>query len=513
MSEIRQPVVSAPQLFDSDLWRDDMTERSRATAKIEYRDPFTNGSYTYSGGYPEFHDGGEYGDEAYCLQISDILRPSDDPAGYSTRRCFITGPGGSGKTRLAIRFRRDEASHYKLLLIMNAGDFDGVHPGMEAGFRDLAVALGFFDTLYARDVDIGVIIEAVHSWFHNPCLDYEGRKPLLVQWLLIVDNVRNWESPTLQRYLPRDSRNGGIIITTRNPDVPAARTKTDGFIRLNGLEMRYAIDMLLVKSGREGDQDARQLATSILSEWGTLPITLELLTAQLRKHNLVQLRDLSKAEKLDVVTAKFQSASGNNKDLVAQWAIMRLSNKQQGLLNRLAFFDTIISNELIKHVWNDMIDRDSFFNAPQINKRNAVSKTSEMQTDENSTETMGSRPDPTDLPLVLWSLRQEGLLSIEQSGVVLQMVVREAALAVALSNPEEARTLFKAVSATCSYHWPTAPLKGRLPGPSIETRMIESQELLRHLQHLCDAHDSVARYAQEPCTDQAWLRLLLEGAW
>ncbi|KAJ5760217.1 TPR repeat protein [Penicillium odoratum] len=134
-------------------------------------------------------------------KIASILQPLH--TSRKQRRLFLAGPGGIGKTQLAIAFAESHRDTYKSVLWLNATS----EATLKDSFRRIAsLIFSVQDPQVLESVTIG---ERVQRWLS----DSQN-----TQWLLIFDNYDNPSHFRINDYFPTASH-GAIVVTTRRLDV------------------------------------------------------------------------------------------------------------------------------------------------------------------------------------------------------------------------------------------------------------------------------------------------------
>ncbi|RMZ79634.1 hypothetical protein DV737_g3329, partial [Chaetothyriales sp. CBS 132003] len=123
----------------------------------------------------------------------------------ATVRTQYFGPGGMGKTQLAIAFAKRHHQEYDSVFWLNAAS----ETTLKDSFRLVAEAI--FDAQDAQMQQDELSLIQTRRWLSN-------KKN--IRWLLIFDNFDDPGQYPIERYYPYVSH-GAIIITTRRPDLVA----------------------------------------------------------------------------------------------------------------------------------------------------------------------------------------------------------------------------------------------------------------------------------------------------
>jgi DNA polymerase III delta prime subunit len=158
-----------------------------------------------------------------------VLQP--DNSSVKHRRLVLGGPGGMGKTQLAIAFATRHYGEDSSVFWLDASS----EKALKDSFRSIAEAI--FD---AQDPST---LAGEQSIIHTKRWLSDRRN---TQWLLILDNHDDPESYRVEKYFP-DALHGSIIVTTRRPDLVAGRV-----IRLQPLKLvEEQLEILESRSGRK----------------------------------------------------------------------------------------------------------------------------------------------------------------------------------------------------------------------------------------------------------------------
>ncbi|KAG8629024.1 hypothetical protein KVT40_002889 [Elsinoe batatas] len=214
--------------------------------------------------------------------IDEALLPSR--LARSTRagtRCFaLCGMGGMGKTQIAGRYAKTRKKKFDAVFWVEA---DGkIH--LAASFGNIAVHLGLTSI---ANLDHTVSRNVVLEWLNNPIkpasqdsIDESVPVPELASWLLVFNNVDQPEF--IHDYLPADTANGSIIITTRVPlqlvQDDFAKTGIDPSnvigLDINGFTVTEAVDLLQEATGFDPKPENMDAARAIAVRLSGFPLAL-----------------------------------------------------------------------------------------------------------------------------------------------------------------------------------------------------------------------------------------------
>lgn len=158
--------------------------------------------------------------EHFVARESDLMRIHKTLSGDSSRRVAILhGPGGIGKTQLAIAYAKQYRVQYSAIFWLNIKDEESLKQSFAKVARRILQEHPSASRI--KDLDLKEtldnVIDAVNGWLTLPNNS---------RWLLVYDNYDNPQLRgkteaaviDIERYLP-ESYQGSIIITTRSSEV------------------------------------------------------------------------------------------------------------------------------------------------------------------------------------------------------------------------------------------------------------------------------------------------------
>jgi NB-ARC domain/Heterokaryon incompatibility protein (HET) len=200
--------------------------------------------------------------------IRDAHQVNDE---NSPARCAIWGIPGVGKTQLAIRYTKKflEDGTVSAVFWISCSNVEKLHQGFSKLLDLIAHPDRFKLEQNAR------VIEA-RRWLEQP--EVSG----IQRWLLVLDNVDKTTLEFLRENLPRQGKQGRILVTTRTEAVAHAVCKASGklqqYFELEPPVMQDAI-VFFLKSVRVSEDslssDSRNQVTDLIKSLGRLPFAVE----------------------------------------------------------------------------------------------------------------------------------------------------------------------------------------------------------------------------------------------
>ena len=144
------------------------------------------------------------------------LRSEFQGDGSQRRVVLLHGMGGIGKTQLVVKFAKDYRNEYSAIFWLKGNNEESLKQSYTNIARRVQDAYPSFepirDAIQTNETD--KIVDAVKKW-----LSLERNS----MWILIFDNVDDFETYRIDRYLP-DSHQGFVLVTTRcsQKQIPAA---------------------------------------------------------------------------------------------------------------------------------------------------------------------------------------------------------------------------------------------------------------------------------------------------
>lgn len=174
----------------------------------------------------------------------------------------VTGPGGTGKTQLVLRFIEENARDYDLVLWIDVQSEEAVRSSFERCCHALCLP---FDSSATHATLQGMpCVQAVLSLLRGQA----GMK----KWLVVIDNADDlpWDIDAL---VPK-SHNGTVIIISRNAEIPQLLSWDIATVKVDTMEAEEATALIL--GGVDGlmsrDHPCRQLVEEVANclHWNAL---------------------------------------------------------------------------------------------------------------------------------------------------------------------------------------------------------------------------------------------------
>lgn len=201
-------------------------------------------------------------EEALLPESLSASIPALATKGETNPRTFaICGPGGMGKTQVAIEFVSRHRDKFDAVFWVHANDTSK----LAQDFNEIALKLGLVSEGSADARDYTYTRELVKRWLVEPLKNVKNKESDLASWLLVYDGIE--VSKTINDYWPYDGP-GSVLITSRNP---FSWTTCWSLVPFTPAE---ATDFLLKVTGRKGDAPTRAAVEAVSQRLGGLPLAL-----------------------------------------------------------------------------------------------------------------------------------------------------------------------------------------------------------------------------------------------
>ncbi|KAL1638137.1 hypothetical protein SLS58_008974 [Diplodia intermedia] len=275
--------------------------------------------------------------EEALLSPSSSPLSSSNPAlatkGATNPRTFaICGPGGMGKTQVALEFVSRHRHAYDAVFWVHAADGSK----LAADFNAIALRLGLVAAGSADARDHAHTRELVKRWLVEPRRRLKDPHSPPASWLLVYDGVE--EAAAIDDFWPYDGP-GAVLVTSRNP---FSWTACWPLVPFTAAE---ATDFLLRLTGRNGDAATRAAVAAVSRRLGGLPLALTQMAGVITYRGMtfdefIQAYNEreSRQELLEATPDTSLRGPGYEHNLASVWA---LENLRRGatLLNALSMLD------------------------------------------------------------------------------------------------------------------------------------------------------------------------------
>ena len=242
----------------------------------------------------------------------------------ATRPLALIGPGGVGKTRLAIEHAWRQIGRRNAVLLVSAGSVEALNRNL-AGLCNQAA----LDLPEQNLTEEAVQRQAALHWLQaNP------------GWLLIIDNVDTLEAAAEVETLLPQLNGGQLLITTRLRNWSAA-------VQLQEVEVlppEDATAFLLERTAgrrREAADDASEARSIAVDDLGGLALALEQAGAYIsqRRHSLIAYRSQWQTNRQMVLAWNDSRLTQYDRSLATTWltSYQQVSEAARTLLRRLAW--------------------------------------------------------------------------------------------------------------------------------------------------------------------------------
>ncbi|KAK0622079.1 hypothetical protein B0T17DRAFT_509362 [Bombardia bombarda] len=247
----------------------------------------------------------------------------------------ISGPGGMGKTEIAIQYASSATSKFDAIFWVNAD----TNEKLDCGHTEIARALDLLDKSSPND-DVACR-EIVKAWLSKPLMVANQDTPKAdeeASWLLILDNLDDLDE--LANILP-DTGEGCVIVTTRNPPPKGSLLSPTLSIDLGPFEPGDASKFLLSLSRREHEANSLELCTNIAKIVGGLPLALTQIGSTIRRSHLKLEEFLAiYTEDSKAIQDRHAGLGGHHRYTAPYvWMLEVLSKPSMALLRVLSFLD------------------------------------------------------------------------------------------------------------------------------------------------------------------------------
>ena len=209
-------------------------------------------------------------------QITEGITAGSEYAGLP-RSIAIWGPGGAGKTHLALHFARMARSSYNFIFWV---DCQNTRQAIES-YVSISRVLGIPRPLHRND---DYTLKTVKEWLETTECD----------WLMVIDNAD--DLPGIHQFIPSGQR-GSLIMTSRDREV---RRLVKRVVNVNQFSSKQSVELLYQSAGlpltdgldngtlAEQYRNTLQHAELIVKELGCLPLAIDLAGAYISQNDYVK---------------------------------------------------------------------------------------------------------------------------------------------------------------------------------------------------------------------------------
>ncbi|KAF2426279.1 hypothetical protein EJ08DRAFT_593835 [Tothia fuscella] len=176
------------------------------------------------------------------LRPKEDLLASNEPGAINS--CVLLGPGGFGKTEIAVQFVAQVREYFDAVFWIRAED----ETKLDLDYRNIAIRLGLQKDGQAQD---SVVTRSlVTEWLSNPrkVLNADEDRPSdRARWLLVFDNADRTE--ILNDYINIHGK-GSILITSRDPNAGKLfwHSHPSKVVRIDKFSLHEGVEFLLHQS-------------------------------------------------------------------------------------------------------------------------------------------------------------------------------------------------------------------------------------------------------------------------
>jgi hypothetical protein len=297
-------------------------------------------------------------------KIAEALLPTvpsiHDESFPKTKSFALCGPGGIGKTEVAINYIKHYQNSYNAIFWVSAEN----PTKLEEGFSKISVALGIEDEEDAKDQVLSTVM--VKGWLANPHPEYPTSLPKdldpmvrnrnviqAMNWLIVFDNLQIPED--LHDFWPEHGQ-GSVLITSRDPSTKYINGITSG-MDLAEFSTKDAAELLLKLTGSGSDAgEVPQDAMDVARRLGGFPLGLLQMAGVIRRNDFTFAEFLRRYEEKRM--KELHSQLGHvgmlsphyRHTLASVWALETLEKEASSLLDVLSLLDPdSVSEDLLIH--------------------------------------------------------------------------------------------------------------------------------------------------------------------
>jgi len=280
-----------------------------------------------------------------CLSpMGETSSVSDGSETGSHLRTFaLCGPGGIGKTQVAVEFVYRIKEQFDAIIWVPADE----PVKLARSFSQVAVSLGLVqaDSMESRDQIL--TRDAVLGWLAHPRKSYKQLDDAQTDettWLLVFDNVGNTDM--LDDYWPADS-SGSILITSRDPLVKSCVYSLRRGLSMPPLGATEGAKLLINLTGRRKlSIEERNNATAVAEVLGGLPLAIVQMAGVIIRQELSfsefleqYQKESAHADLFNLQIGPTNARAGYEYTIASVWALDHLEEAGQVLLEAMSVLD------------------------------------------------------------------------------------------------------------------------------------------------------------------------------
>jgi hypothetical protein len=390
---------------------------------------------------------------------------------------LISGPGGFGKTQIAIEYMLSRIDRFEAIAWLNGDSMSS----LERGYSQFAVDLGLVPSMQSDQQANKYVL---FNWFSNPVWTDSNGETRLVRWLIIMDDVKNADD--LADFWPRQ-KNGAILVTGRS-EILASRA----FLNIEGIDLgplaeneaAQLLQWLLLLAGQETPTEVTQESIEIVKSWDCVPLALVFIA------RVIQQRQLSLTEFIPyqetfrrtlLVHLSSFKAQSTGASVLALGNLQNLDKATFCLFGVISFLDNSCISEELLFQHSEVVQLPHYPNAATWDS---------------------SREEPLDLRLIE--------RNADHKFLYLHPLVQEVVKAM-LETPWR---YFNAAVRLVFSDWP-AILTQEKPFSSdkVVTRWDQCDKLLSHTTRLAKGYQELQTHERVECATREFTILLAEASW
>ncbi|KAK5171081.1 uncharacterized protein LTR77_004225 [Saxophila tyrrhenica] len=292
-------------------------------------------------------NGNFHGRRPILERLRNALAPAEDTSGSLTGtersgpRCVtLSGPGGIGKTQVAVQFVYEHEPSFDAVLWVYADDATK----LARSYARIATDLGLVDSGSTDAQDEVLTRGYLLNWLNQPYRSLgnrENERATEASWLIVFDNADNID--LLHDYWPHGS--GSILVTSRDPLLDMQFHHSSSFREvLPVFDEDESVDLLLKLTRRGEDEDDPGAVHAAANVLGGIPLAVAQMAGSIVRRDITftefvqEYNDPRSHPKLFSQPAGHAQAPNYEHTIFSVWALDELKHSTC-LLDILAFLD------------------------------------------------------------------------------------------------------------------------------------------------------------------------------